>query len=268
MSSRKLFVFDIDGTLLDSTHRILDSTRKGIRLLKEADYEVLLASARPPGAIEPFLNDLDLEPFYISLNGALIIKGKQIMPQKTIKDRAAQKTIWVAENLNLSVNVYSGWDWSISEPNKWSDREGKIVDLEPVIQDLSKLRGIHKILVIGLSEHIQELQRQLLIENPDVTPTMSNPNYLEISAKGVTKAKALQVICCKLEVALEDVVVFGDGENDLDMLKAAGIGVAMGNAHPKLKRHAQFVTHTNDADGILFGIEKVLESFNFGGQES
>ena len=268
MSNMKLFVFDIDGTLLDSTHRILDSTRKGICLLKELGHDVLLASARPPGAIEPFLKDLDIEPFYISLNGALIIKQNDILAQETIPHFAAQKAIAAAQNLGLSVNVYSGWDWSISEPNKWSKQESEIVGLQPVIRDLSTVKDIHKILVIGSPEHIQELQRQLLIENPGVTPTMSSSNYLEIVAGKVTKAEALQVVCEKLELALDDVVVFGDGENDLAMLKAAGIGVAMGNAHPKLKEHAQFVTDTNDADGILLGIEKVLESFNFGGQKS
>ena len=268
MSNTKLFVFDIDGTLLDSAHRILDSTHKGICLLKELGHEVLLASARPPGAIEPFVIDLDIEPFYISLNGALIIKQNEILAQETLPHSAAQKVITLAQDLDLSVNVYSGWDWTINEPNKWSKRESEIVGLQPVMRDLSTVRGIHKILVIGPPQHIKKLQGQLLIENPDVAPTMSSPNYLEVVAREVTKAEALQIVCEKLELTLDDVVVFGDGENDLAMLKAAGIGVAMGNAHPKLKKHAQFVTDTNDADGILLGIEKVLESFSFGGQKS
>ena len=90
---------------------------------------------------------------------------------------------------------------------------------------------------------------------PHLLVTNSNPTTLEITAGGASKGQALAALCAHLGIDIQDTMAFGDRDNDADMLLASGIGVAMGNAVPELKAVADFVTRSNDEDGIAHAIE-------------
>lgn len=258
MNHPKLFVFDIDGTILTTQHQILATTKTGMALLTERSVSIMLASARPPLAIDPIVKELGLEPFYISLNGSLVVQEKRILLDEAMDTLGTQAVISRALSRDLSVNVYTAWDWYIQAVNPYSTQEGEIVGFHAQVRDLATVDRAHKILVIGEPGEVLALQKELQFEVPAVMASLSGPRYLEVVAAGVSKAHALAMVSEIVGVPLPDIAVFGDGENDLPMLKVAGLGVAMGNAHPSLKQHAHLVTGTNDEDGILQAIEEIL----------
>lgn len=258
MNVSRLYAFDIDGTILTSDHRILPSTKEGIELLKERSGIILLASARPPRAIDPITSELGLDPFYVSLNGALVIHGEEILFEEPMNATVTQAVIARGLAKGLSVNVYTAWDWLIKEPNHWSTVEGNVVGYQGKVADLSMVTKAHKLLLIGEVDEVLELQAELQKEVPEVSATRSFSHYLEVVSQHASKAKALSIVSERLGVRHKNVIAFGDGENDLPMLKIAGYAVAMANAHPSLKNMADFVTASNDEDGIWQAIQAVL----------
>lgn len=258
MTRPTLYAFDIDGTILTSNNQILPSTKEGVALLKEKGDSILLASARPPRAIAPIADQLELEHLYVCFNGALVVRGKKVLFEDPMNTAITQEVIKRAVGKNLSINVYSSWDWLIKETNQWSTAEGNVVGYHGKVADLSKVTQAHKILIIGEIEEILKLQAELWEAVPEVSATRSFPHYLEVVTNKASKAHALEVVSTLLGFSTEDIVAFGDGENDLPMLKLAGYGVAMGNAHAALKEEADFVTTSNDEDGIWNGIQTIL----------
>lgn len=258
MDRFKLYVFDIDGTILTTRHQILPSTKQAMALLTQAGGQIMLASARPPKAVDPIVKELNLEPFYISLNGALVVQNDQILFEEPMNFEVAQEVIGRALSQGLSVNCYTAWDWFIEKPNYWSTREGNIVGYHGEVTDLKTIKKAHKLLLIGEPEVVSVVQNELIQHVPQVSGSLSSPNYLEVVAKGVSKAHALEVVSELVKIELKDMVAFGDGENDLPMLNEVGFAVAMGNAHPDLKKAAHLITSSNDEDGIFIAIQTIL----------
>lgn len=260
MNKPKLYVFDIDGTLLTTEYKILPSTKQAMSLLAESELSapVMLASARSPRAIDPICRELNLAPFYVSLNGALIVRDGRVLYDKPMEPEAAQKVMQIGREAGLSVNVYSTWDWFIEEVNPWSTHEGKMVSWQGEVRDLRTVRTVHKILLLGEQELILRAQNRIGQEVPSVSAQLSIPNYLEISDRSASKGHALEVVSELLQIDFRDMVAFGDGENDLAMLQRVGYSIAMGNAHPNLKAVADFVTGTNDEDGILQAVQRMI----------
>lgn len=255
----KLYIFDIDGTILTTEHKVLPSTKKAMELLKTHGGQVMLASARPPKAIEPIACELGFDPFYISLNGALIVRDNKILYEDALDYQTTQDVIERAKWGGLSVNVYSTWDWFIEEKNYWSRREGTIVGYQGTVCDLSKIEKSHKLLLIGEPDRVLQVQKELQAEVPNVSGSLSSPYYLEVVAKDASKAQGLKIVGELLKVDMSEIVAFGDGENDLPMIEAAGFSVAMDNGHPVLKEKADLVTASNDEDGIWNSVVRILD---------
>ena len=260
MLDPKLYVFDIDGTLLTTDYKILPSTKEAMGLLKRGELSapIMLASARSPKAIDPIAEELNLEPFYVSLNGAFIVRAGEVLYERPMDQQATEEVIAIGEEAGLSVNVYSSWDWYIREENHWSTHEAKMVGWQGQVRDLEGVQA-HKILFMGEQDLILKVQRRLEERVPSVSAQRSIPHYLEIVDAETNKGQALKNVSELLDLPLEHMVAFGDGENDLAMLRQVGFAVAMGNAHPALKAKADFVTLSNDEAGIFHAVQKLLE---------
>jgi len=267
MLDPQLFIFDIDGTLLTTDYQILPSTKEAMSLLVEGPWSapIMLASARSPKAIDPICRELNLAPFYVSLNGALIVKNGRILYEKPMDQEAVQRIIGIGREMSLSVNVYSTWDWFIGGVNPWSTHEGIMVGYPAEVRDLETVVQAHKILLLGEQEQILDVQKRLQNEVPSVSAQLSIPHYLEIVDKEASKGHALDIVGELLDIDFRNMVAFGDGENDLAMLTKAGFAVAMGNAHPRVKEVANLVTSNNDQDGVLEAVRKILDLGGVGG---
>jgi Cof subfamily protein (haloacid dehalogenase superfamily) len=258
---KKLFAFDIDGTLLTADKRILPSTKEALKLIQAEGHEIMLASARAPLGIEPLLEEFGARSLYISLNGSLVVDGDRFILDQPIPEEGVQQTLDLAREYGLSINLYSERHWFIEEENPYSTKEGEIVRARPELADFSQVTKVHKLLIIGSEQAISRFQPELQAKAPLLNVSISTPTYCEVVAGEVSKASALKFVCEYLGIGLENTIAFGDGENDLEMLTTAGTAVAMGNSHPSLFEHADYVTLTSDEDGILEGVRWALSSF-------
>lgn len=254
----KLFAFDVDGTLFNSQNRILDSTKEALQLLETQGHKIILASGRGPLSLEPVWEQLGRELPYIGFNGALVVDGSTVVFERTLPAAGAEQAVQLAREYGLGINAYEGRRWVIEEENPYSAEEGRLVNAQPELGDFGSLKKIHKLLMIGPAEAVRLYRDELRARSDQLNVALSLPNYCEVVNREVSKGRILQKVCGYFGVELEDTVAFGDGENDLELLATAGLAVAMGNGHRALLAEADYVTASNDDDGILQGVRWAL----------
>ena len=166
---------------------------------------------------------------------------------------------------SVSVNIYSGKDWITNQLDKWSQLEAGITGESPILKELQETVSdseppVHKLLLIDKPEVIQNLHQKLLsMDFPQTAFYLSKDNYLEVTAKHVSKEHALLEVAKYYGIPLEQVMTIGDNFNDSPMLALAGLGIAMGNAPEGVKETANLVTASNDDHGVAQAItEHVL----------
>lgn len=258
-----LFVFDVDGTLLNSRLEIPVGTRRAVRRLRDEGHRVAVASARPPKSVAEISEDLlGSVSEAISLNGALVSQGDTFLLEEDIAPDDATALIERARASGLEINLYAHWDWLVERIGPGVQAEAEIVGFDPTLVDdvlAEARRAAHKILVIGPEPDVRDFQSWISGSELYVEATLSKPTYCEVVVKEVSKSGAMVFLADRIGVPIQRVVAFGDGENDLPMIVAAGTGVAMGNAMAAVKEAADLVTESHDADGI----EKALVELGF-----
>ena len=267
----RLIISDIDGTILDDQHQVDSQLREQIPLLKKENIPFVLASARSPLGMEPIARELGLGDNPLACyNGALIIKGDPNQYETIVEHPLNKKEIRSflelvkAEFPSVSINLYSGKDWIADRLDKWVQIEAAITGEQPMIQNvlvpvLNAQMYVHKLLLIDQAPVIQKLHDYL--QTLDFAKTafyLSKDNYMEVTAKHVSKEQALYEIAQHYQVPLEEVMTIGDNFNDLPMLRLAGLGVAMGNAPEAVKIEAKAVTKSNNEHGVAEAIEKYV----------
>ena len=267
----RLIISDIDGTILDNQHQVDPELKDIIPLLNREQIPFVLASARSPLGMEPIARELGLGDNPLACyNGALVIKGDPQAYETIIEHPLDKKEIRTflelvkAEFPSVSINLYSGKDWIADRLDKWVQIEAAITGEQPVIQNillpvLDALIPIHKLLLIDEAPVIQKLHDYL--QTLDFSKTafyLSKDNYMEVTAKHVSKEQALYEIAQHYQVPLEEVMTVGDNFNDLPMLRLAGLGVAMDNAPEAVKNEAKAVTKSNNEHGVAEAIKEYV----------
>ena len=267
----RLIISDIDGTILDDQHQVDSQLREQIPLLKKENIPFVLASARSPLGMEPIARELGLGDNPLACyNGALVIKGDPQAYETIIEHPLDKKEIRTflelvkAEFPSVSINLYSGKDWIADRLDKWVQIEAAITGEQPMIQNvlmpvLNAQMPVHKLLLIDKAPVIQKLHDYLqTLDFPKTAFYLSKDNYMEVTAKHVSKEQALYEIAQHYQVPLEQVMTIGDNFNDLPMLRLAGLGVAMGNAPEAVKTKAKTVTKSNNEHGVAEALEKYV----------
>lgn len=267
----RLIISDIDGTILDTQHQVDPELKDIIPLLNREQIPFVLASARSPLGMEPIARELGLGDNPLACyNGALVIKGDPQAYETIIEHPLDKKEIRTflelvkAEFPSVSINLYSGKDWIADRLDKWVQIEAAITGEQPVIQNillpvLDALIPIHKLLLIDEAPVIQKLHDYL--QTLDFSKTafyLSKDNYMEVTAKHVSKEQALYELAQHYQVPLEEVMTVGDNFNDLPMLRLAGLGVAMDNAPEAVKNEAKAVTKSNNEHGVAEAIKEYV----------
>jgi len=267
----RLIISDIDGTILDNQHQVDPELKYIIPLLNREQIPFVLASARSPLGMEPIARELGLGDNPLACyNGALVIKGDPQAYETIIEHPLDKKEIRTflelvkAEFPSVSINLYSGKDWIADRLDKWVQIEAAITGEQPVIQNillpvLDALIPIHKLLLIDEAPVIQKLHDYL--QTLDFSKTafyLSKDNYMEVTAKHVSKEQALYELAQHYQVPLEEVMTVGDNFNDLPMLRLAGLGVAMDNAPEAVKNEAKAVTKSNNEHGVAEAIKEYV----------
>lgn len=264
MTFRAVFC-DIDGTLLDSTHRLRPATAQGIRALHAAGTPFILVSARSPSGIFPLQREIGVAGPIVCYGGGLVMDGSgkpihsiAVDMERIVGLKERIRQLWPS----VAATVYSHDDWfvdDIADPRVTTEAEiTGAVPTEAAATDLAaRATEAHKIFCIGSPEDILAMETAVGGENPDLAVIRSNPRYLEIMDGRATKANALDYLCQAMRLSPADVVAFGDNYNDADMLEHAGLGIAMGNAPDEVKRRAGRTTADNDHEGVLLALNSL-----------
>lgn len=266
----KIVFSDVDNTLTSSENKLLPQVSSAIQDYVGAGGTFVLASARPPMGLQALAKQLGCASLQICLNGALVLQTAKDSTQTTTLFEKTMNTnvlpnileIVDQQNLSVSVNVFPGKKWLVQQHNDWVEQEEEITGgsatVAPFDQQLgSEDQPIHKILCMGDPAQINILEEQL-----DKQPGLqlsylrSKPTYLEIVDQNVSKMKAVEAVAQLTHIPLEQTMAIGDGENDLPMIKEAGIGIAVENSFPKVKKAATHVVSSNDNGGVAEAIRK------------
>jgi Cof subfamily protein (haloacid dehalogenase superfamily) len=265
----KAFAVDVDGTLLDSDHRLRAAARDALCDLAENNIRVVLATARSPGVLGAVLRSLPISPLLICFSGAWIgeIDSESLTPTRVMLDRrhslpVAKTILATALALNVEPNVFTVDTWRARRMTTEIMLECQITECRPVItsdlledgQEPSKI-----LLITAENESSQALHVIVDSVQSFSNATFSKLNYLEIVPIGVNKAEALKQLAAILGLDLSQFAAIGDGLNDIEMLREAGLGIAMGNAPDAVKSVADWVTGTNDQDGVALAVQRLFK---------
>ena len=264
MTAVRLIAIDVDGTLLDSSHRLRPANARALRDAIQQGVEVVLASARSPRALAPVLAACGIANGYaVSYQGALTLEVTEgsaaTVREQRIDLPLAQELVARAVTAGGDVNWYSGNRWLTPIVTGRVRREAKIIALRPEVSDLRSLtQGPHKLLILG--EPSGDSQRLGALQNPAATVEISKPGYTEIVSQRVSKGQALLHLLADLKIERSAAVAVGDGANDVAMFAVAGHSVAMRNAPHDVRAAASEVTSSNDEDGVAHVIRRLVLS--------
>lgn len=248
----KLIVFDLDDTLLNSMELVSERNRQAILRCSRMGMKVGYITARSPRKIQTFLQDLpcDCIAYY---NGAAIYADSKLIAENTIKHEEAiqfmNKVIEVAPEIKITAYF---------EPFCYKEgRIRNIVTKECVGDDfsLSPEYDFQRIRLVYQGYEYIDFSRYA---NDKMQYHATVPNSAVITDIYADKGKALETLLRYYDINKELVISFGDDINDIPMLKASGTGVAMGNAAPAVKSIADYITSSNDEDGVAEYIENYL----------
>jgi hypothetical protein len=264
----KLVALDMDGTLLNSQKKLTSRVRSAISSAKEQGIKVVLASGRPFEGMLPILKDLGLdgeEDYALTYNASLILKVacKTIVSKAILTGQDAIELYELANKLGVNILAYSVTHGLITpKRNKYTDYEAQLNAIEFTEFDFYNLDADENILKVMMIDE-PEILAQAIEQLPEVlqdkySMALSMPFFYEFTNKDSNKGRGMEALTAHLGLSPEQIICVGDAANDLEMIKFAGLGVAMDNAIEEVKAHANYVTASNDDDGVAHVFEKYV----------
>ena len=252
----KAVFFDIDGTLVSfKTHRVPDSAKRAIAALRAKGVRVFIASGRQLLAINN-LEDLQFDG-YVTLNGGYCIVGEQVIYKHSMPSEDMVSLVqYMEERENFPCIFVHENAFCINYTDERTDEVFRLLNFPqpPTLPLREAATGDIFQLVAFFTK---EQEKAIMAVMPHCEATRWNPLFSDVIPKGSSKQVGVDKILDYFGISLDESMAFGDGGNDVLMLKHVGIGVAMGNAEDEVKRAADYVTDSVDEDGV----EKALRHF-------
>ena len=268
MRAIKLLALDLDGTLTNSKKEITSVNKEYIRKAQKKGVQIVLASGRPVIGIKGVADALNLWEtggFILAYNGGQIIdcQSKKDMVKKTIPIEYVHDICEVIHKFNVYPLTYDEAGVICeNDSNNYVQKEAynnsikvrKVRSLENEITE-----PVVKFMVVGEPDELN-FAYEYLKEKFDgiLNVFFSEPYFMEITPLGIEKASALDNLTSLLGLTCENLMACGDGLNDIPMLQFAGLSVAMENAYEETKKYADYISKSNEDDGVAFAIKKFI----------
>ena len=269
-SRYKLLLIDIDGTLVDGRGAISSENRDALAKAAASGVKVSLSTGRVVIACLAIIELLSLSGVHIFFDGALVSNptGSQEIYAQPLKAEVVKRAVSFVRSRNIYLELYSR-DHFFAERENWSDEiHRRFFRVEPTFVNFSGIWERERIIKAELVVHTPEEKteaRNFQDEFADSlrfsiarTPAYPDVEFVNIIDPEVSKGKALKALAYHLGVQISEVMAIGDGTNDISLLSAAGLAVAMGNAPDEVKRAADHVTLDVDRSGLAAAIKKFL----------
>jgi Cof subfamily protein (haloacid dehalogenase superfamily) len=263
----KAVFIDMDGTLLQSNHTVSAATKQAIQQLTANGILVAPVSARPlHGMLHITEKVFPAHTPVVSLNGSYIYHNDEIVFDAAVSIKESESVHSALQQKEVSVMYYSRMEWFATEDTALIKKEQKITPVPVTIQPFEKTvgylketnSGMNKILIAGEKGLILNIEKELLQQHHGALNIYkSQPRYLEVMNLKASKTNAIRFLLKQYNISVDEIIAIGDNYNDREMISFAGKGVAMGNAPDDIKAVADFVTDTNNHDGVA----KALKHF-------
>lgn len=264
----RILVLDLDGTLTNQKKEITEHTRETLIRAQEAGVKIVLASGRPTYGIMPLARQLELdkyEGYILAYNGGQIIDCKtgELMYENVLDPAVYPYLYQCAKSNGFQILSYKG-EYIITE-----DAENQYVKHEAFLNRMPSKTvpnfldiinfPVAKCLIVGDPEPLAKLEPVMKEKLQDkMNVFRSEPFFLELVPKGIDKARCLSVLLQELDMTPQEMIACGDGFNDLSMIEYAGMGVAMANAQEVVKKAANYITLSNEEDGVAYAVEEFI----------
>ncbi|MBR6654415.1 MAG: HAD family phosphatase [Oscillospiraceae bacterium] len=260
----RLLASDIDGTLITSKQELTPETLASIDELKAQGKFFTLSTGRPIMGVSKYTHLVSPGVPLISYNGAMIIRpdNGEIVFERGLSADSAREIIRRGNEHDAIVIVWAKNRLFANKTNEQVEGYSRITGEKiNVITDQEEVisLGVTKCLWLDTAENISAYRNDLTA-NPiaGINFCTSTPQLLEFMCEGVSKGEGLRKVCEYCGVDISEAIAAGDELNDLSMIEAAGLGVAMGNAHADIKAAANYITLTNDENGLADMICKYM----------
>ena len=263
----KLITIDIDDTLVNTAKQVTPRVKAALQEATAQGVKVVLTTGRPLPGVQEYLDELGLnhqdDQYAITYNGGVVqttngeeLGGKELAYSDYLRLRE------VADELGayLQVETIDAAYTSAKEINYWASRENFLIKMPLIIKTVDEMDpNDHyvKFMFIGDEADIDSWRDALPADVKEAYYIVkSTPQHLEFMHKDATKGSGLLTLAAKLGIDRSETMALGDQQNDVTMIEAAGLGVAMGNAVPEVKAVADVETTTQNADGVGVAVEK------------
>lgn len=287
----KLITVDLDGTLLNKYGEVSEYTKNIIKKVTDQGILVVLASGRISESVLTIAKEIGANKYYISGNGSVLydMQKKEIIYEKYLSKEKVLELIELCEKNSIYYNIYTESSviakslnynvafYNYENTKKSSDKKTEINIVDDVYNYIKTL-NTNKFLKMTICDENKIVFSSILRKVKDIPDIdvlevshMSKKKikmgtkevsvgyyYTEVSSKNVDKWYAIEEIMKKENIAKEEVISFGDNNNDILMIKNAGLGIAMGHSNEQVKKVAKFVTQTNDEDGVAKALEDII----------
>lgn len=254
----KAVFFDIDGTLLSfKTHKVPQSAVEAIGILKQKGIKVFIATGRHKKeikALDPLVFDA-----YITLNGSYCYDDKENVIYENALAKTDMEMLVKIQSSDKKFPCFLGTDKDLVL-NYEDDRVRQMYDMLKLSRSapvpFDEWCRVAKGDVFQLIAFFPpEDDKEMIAAMPDINPARWTPLFADVIAKGTSKQSGIDHILHHYGIALNETMAFGDGGNDIEMLRHVGISIAMGNAAELVQQAAGYVTDTVDDDGIMKGLK-------------
>lgn len=259
---------DMDGTVLNSNGEI---SEVNINAIKESGLPFTLVSARSPQKMEKIINTLGIDGVHVSFNGAIIFEKKNnekiVLHRQPIDFSVAKKLVLDIRNKfpDTGISLYDEINWNTDKKTNGIIEEYNVVRVEVNIVDFNEyFKEIKDVFKVSFIEHDKEIFNNIAdyvekeFSKEELTIQRSLSGYLEITHLNAKKSKGIEYISKLENLNKNELAAFGDGQNDIPMFETVGYSVVMDNATDDVKKYADYVTKSNNEDGVAYAIENFV----------
>ena len=292
----RLVAIDLDGTMLNSYGVVTENTKKAIKEVMKQGNDVIIASGRPIDSIKTIAKEIESEKYFIAGNGAIIydIKNDEVIYEKFMSKKKVLEIIKICEENSISYNVYTDktilatalkYNVLYYHKENLKKEEGKktniniVKDMYNYVEKMNEEKFLkiticddNKMVFNSIMKKIKEIRgievldvshmsRKIIEQGTEKIPI--EYYYTEISLANVDKWNAIEYLIEKLNIKKEEVMAIGDNINDKKMIENAGLGVAMEGSTPIVSEIADYVTESNNEEGVAKVLRKYYRNINF-----